>query len=143
MIGRQVILTNRGFTLDELLQFMNENWNTETHCKFIKGRPTPASIEEYILLPATPNYMVIAYPRKAGGIFNKENKVVLSVCDTPEGVKTQIIQSIPSGNAFFGALKIGIIQSKEKERKGPAEEVLQYYTEYMKTLLEKAGYVSE
>ena len=141
MIGRQVIKVNRGFSLDELLQFMNENWDTETHCRFIKGRPTAASIEEYILLPATPNYMVIAYPRKAGGLFNKENKVILSVCDTPEGVKTEIIESIPSGNAFFGALKIGLVTSKEKERKGPAEEVLQYYTEYMKKLLEKAGYL--
>lgn len=141
MIGRQVIEVNRGFSLDELLQFMNENWDTETHCRFIKGRPTAASIEEYILLPATPNYMVIAYPRKAGGLFNKENKVILSVCDTPEGVKTEIVESIPSGNTFFGALKIGLVTSKEKERKGPAEDVLQYYTEYMKELLEKSGYL--
>lgn len=141
MIGRQVIEVNRGFSLDELLQFMNENWDTETHCRFIKGRPTAASIEEYILLPATPNYMVIAYPRKAGGLFNKENKVILSVCDTPEGVKTEIAESIPSGNFFFSALKIGLVTSKEKERKGPAEEVLQYYTEYMKELLEKSGYL--
>ena len=141
MIGRQVIEVNKGFSLDELLQFMNENWDTETHCKFIKGRPTAASIEEYILLPATPNYMVIAYPRKAGGLFNKADKVILSVCDTPEGVKTEIIESIPSGNVFFGALKIGLVTSKEKERKGPAEKVLQYYTEYMKELLEKAGYL--
>ena len=141
MIGRQVIEVNRGFSLDELLQFMNENWDIETHCGFIKGRPTAASIEEYILLPATPNYMVIAYPRKAGGLFNKANKVILSVCDTPESVKTEIIESIPSNNVFFGALKIGLVTSKEKERKGPAEEVLQYYTEYMKELLEKAGYL--
>lgn len=127
--------------MDELLQFMNENWDTETHCRFIKGRPTAVSIEEYILLPATPNYMVIAYPRKPGGLFNKENKVILSVCDTPEGVKTGIVESIPSGNDFFSALKVGLVTSKEKERKGPAEEVLQYYTEYMKELLEKAGYL--
>ncbi len=136
-----MIEVNKGFSLDELLQFMNENWDTETHCKFIKGRPTAASIEEYILLPATPNYMVIAYPRKAGGLFNKADKVILSVCDTPEGVKTEIIESIPSNNVFFGALKIGLVTSKEKERKGPAEKVLQYYTEYMKELLEKAGYL--
>lgn len=141
MVGRQVIEVNRGFSLDELLQFMNENWDTETHCKFIKGRPTAVSIEEYILLPATPNYMVFVYPRKAGSLFNKKNKVILSVCDTPEGVKTEIIESIPSSNVFFGALQIGLVASKEKERKGPAEEILQYYTEYMKELLEKAGYL--
>lgn len=27
MIGRQVIEVNRGLSLDELLQFMNENWD--------------------------------------------------------------------------------------------------------------------
>lgn len=139
MIGRQTIAINRAMTLDELLEFMNENWDVETHCKFKKGRPTAASIEEYILLPATRNYMVIVYPRQAGGLFSKTNKVILTVCDTPKGVESEIIESIPSGNAFFGALKIELVTTKEKERKGPAEEVLQFYTGYMKELLEKAG----
>ncbi len=139
MIGRQVIEVNKGFTLDELLTFMNENWDTATHNQFRKGRPTPASIEEYILLPATYNYMVAAYPRKAGGLFSRENKVILIVCDTPEGIDTQIISSLPTSNIFFGAGKIGIVMSKEKERKGPAENALQFYTAYMKELLEKAG----
>lgn len=140
MIGRQEIIVNKGFTLDELLEFMNANWNTGTHCRFVKGKPTAASIYEYILLPATGNYMVAAYPKKAGGLFSKKNKVVLIVCDTPEGVKTQFATSIPSSSPLFGAVKVGIVLTKEKERKGPAEEALQFYTEYMKELLENAGF---
>ena len=52
MIGRQVIKTNRAFSLEELEQFMQENWDKEQYNHFIIGRPTAASIEKYILLPA-------------------------------------------------------------------------------------------
>ena len=141
MIGKQVIKVNRSFTLDELLEFMNEKWDVQTYNQFKKGKPTPAAIEEYILLPATPNYMVCVYARKAGGLFSKENKVILIVADTPEGVKTEIIESLKSSNAIFGAMKIGLVMTKEKERKGPAEDALQFYTKYMKELLENEGYL--
>ena len=141
MIGRQVIKTNREFTLEELHRFMKEYWDTEQYNHFIIGRPTSASVEKYILLPATGRFMVIVFPRKAGGLFSKDNKVVLSVCDTPEGVKQDLVRSIPSNNAFFGAWKISTTMSMEEERKGPAEDTLQKYTAYMKKLLSAADYV--
>lgn len=140
MIGRQVIATNKAFTLTELEQFMRERWEKEQYNDFFIGKPTPASVEEYILLPATQRFMVIVYSRKGGGLFSKEDKVILSVCDTPEGVKNRILSSIPTHNAFFGIWKISETMSVEKERKGPAEEVLQKYTAYMKQLLGSAGY---
>ena len=141
MTGRQVIKTNRAFTLEELAQFMQENWNKDLYNHFIIGRPTAASVEKYILLPATGRYMVIVFPRKAGGLFSRDNKVVLSVCNTPEGAKQDLYRSIPSHNAFFGAWKISTTMSMEEERKGPAEEALLKYTEYLKVLLKMAGYV--
>lgn len=140
MIGRQVIKTNRAFTLEELEQFMQEHWDKEQYNSFIIGRPTAASVEEYILLLATERFMVIVYARKAGGLFNKENKVILSVCDTPKGVKQDIARAIHSHNVFFGAWKIKTTMSMEEERKGPAEEALQKYAAYMKQLLDSAGY---
>ena len=140
MTGRQVIKTNHAFTLEELEQFMQEHWDKEQYNHFILGRPTAASVEKYILLPATGRYMVIVFPRKAGGLFSKDNKVVLSVCNTPEGAKQDLIRSVPSHNAFFGAWKISTTMSMEEERKGPAEEALHKYTEYLKGLLETAGY---
>ena len=94
MIRRQVIKTNRAFTLEELEQFMQENWDKEQYNHFVIGRPTAASIEKYILLPATARFMVIAYSRKAGGLFNKDNKVILAVCDTPKGAEQDIFRSI-------------------------------------------------
>lgn len=141
MIGRQVILTNRAFELKELEAFMLEHWNKEEFNDFFIGKPTPASVEEYILLPATQRFMVIAFSRKAGGLFNKDNKVILSVCDTPAGVGDRLLSSIPSKNAIFGIWKISETMDIEKERKGPAEEVLLKYTEHMTQLLTEAGYV--
>ena len=141
MTGRQVIKTNRAFTLEELAQFMQEHWNKDQYNHFIIGRPTAASVEKYILLPATGRFMVIVFPRKAGGLFSRDNKVVLSVCNTPEGAKQDLFRSIPSHNAFFGAWKISTTMSMEEERKGPAEETLLKYTEYLKVLLKMAGYV--
>lgn len=140
MIGRQVIKTNRAFTLKELEQFMQEHWDKNQYSNFFIGRPTAASVEEYILLPATHRFMVIVYARKGGGLFSKDSKVILAVCDTPEGAKQDLIRSIPSGNAFFGAWKIATTMSMEKERKGPAEEALQYYASYMRELLVAEGY---
>ena len=142
MIGRQVIKTNRAFTLKELEQFMQEHWDKTQYNKFAIGRPTAASIEEYILLPATDRFMVIAYPRKAGGLFNKDNKVILTVCNTPAGAEQEIYRSIHSHNVFFGAWKISTTMSMEEERKGPAEEILQKYTAHMKDLLKAAGYTA-
>lgn len=139
MIGRQVIKTNKAFTLEELNQFMEENWNQEEYNHFLVGRPTAASIEEYILLPATQRFMVIVYARK-GGLFSKDSKVILAVCDTPEGAKQDLARSIPSHNAFFGAWKLAATMSMEDERKGPAEDALQKYAAYMTELLEAAGF---
>ena len=141
MIGRQVIPTNKPFTLEELEQFMQMYWNKEQYNHFVIGRPTAASVEQYILLPATARFMVIAYARKAGGLFHKENKVILSVCDTPKGAEMDFFRSIHSHNVFFGAWKIAKTMSMEEERKGPAEEALQKYAAYMRQLLEHAGYI--
>lgn len=139
MTGRQVIPTKRAFTLNELEQFMQQNWDKNEYNDFFIGRPTAASVEEYILLPATQRFMVIVFPRKAGGLFNKEDKVILSVCDSPEGVRNRLLTSVPSHNVFFGVWKISENMSVEKERTGPAEEALQKYAAYMRTLLSGAG----
>ncbi len=141
MIGRQVIETNRAFTLEELEAFMRQHWDTEEYNNFIIDKPTKASVEKYILLPATQRFMVIAYSRAAGGLFNKKDKVILSVCDTPAGVGDRLISSIPSRNLFYNIWSVSVTMSLEKERKGPAEEVLQKYAAYMRELLDKAGYL--
>ncbi len=141
MIGRQVIKTNRAFTLNELEAFMQAHWDKEQFNDFFIGRPTAASVEQYILLPATERFMVIVFPRKAGGLFHKENKVILSVCNTPDGAKQDLARSLHSHSAFVAAWKISVTMSMEDERKGPAEDALQKYTAHMNGLLGAAGFV--
>ena len=129
MIGRQVIKSGRDWeSKEQLLEFMEANWNKEEYGDFFFGRPTMGSVAEYICLPATNRFMVIMYPKK--------EKVVLTVCDAPEGLKSRLIQSIPhQGKVIPSAITLVELGSYEKERKGPAEQVLQAYTAYMKELL--------
>ena len=47
----------------------------------------------------------------------------------------------PGNNVLASALKVGSLMSAEKERKGPAEEVLQEYAKYLTELLGKEGYL--
>ena len=139
MIGRQVILINRPITLQELEQIMQENWDKEQYGSFKIGKPTPASIEEYILLPATRRYLTIVYPRAAGGFFSKENKIILSTADSPEGAQIAIAEYFPTRGLLSKIWQTSSVLSAEKERKGPAEEILQAYTAHMKEILKKNG----
>ncbi|MBR4744513.1 MAG: hypothetical protein IK082_10060 [Oscillospiraceae bacterium] len=139
MIGRQVLLINRSMTLQELERLMQENWDKEQYGNFKIGKPTKASAEEYILLPATQRFLVIVYPRAAGGLFSKENKVVLSTADTPEGAQLAFAEYFPTRGPVTKLLQTSSVLSAEKERKGPAEEVLQAYTAHMRDILKKNG----
>lgn len=141
MIGRQVILTNRAFTLEELYDFMKEHWDVNECGEFVRGKPTKASIEEYILLPATPRFMTIVFPRSAESRLSKENKIVLSTADTPSGAFEGLLQTVPTGNLITGIVQMKSLRSSEKERRGPAEEMLRIYTKYMKQILGENGYL--
>lgn len=138
MIGRQTIQVNRPITDDEILYIMQQKWDTLQYNSFAKGKPTPASIDEFIMLPATARYMVIVYAAKKN-VFNKEDKVVLSVCQTAEGFKDGLLAALPTHNMIIGAYQISKTMSSKKERKGPAEDVLQIYTEYMRKILTECG----
>ncbi|MBR2760733.1 MAG: hypothetical protein IKD66_06130 [Solobacterium sp.] len=139
MIGRQVIPINKPITLQELEQIMQEHWDKEQYGNFKIGRPTKASIEEYILLPATHRYLIIVYPRKAGGLFSKEDKVILSTADTPQGAEIAVAEYFPTRGPLTKLLQTSSVLNAEKERKGPAEEVLQACTAHMKEILKESG----
>ena len=139
MVGRQVLTINKAFTLNELEQFMQENWNKEEYSDFRIDKPTKLSVDEYILLPATQRFLVIVYPKAAGGFFNKDNKIVLSVADTPGGAERAFAEYIPTKSPIFSLWQTSQVLSADKERTGPAEEVLQAYTAHMKEILAKHG----
>ena len=139
MIGRQVILINKAMTLQDLEQLMQDNWDQEQYGRFKVGKPTKASVEEYILLPATQRFLIIVYPRAAGWFFSKENKVILATADTPEGAKMAVAEYFPTRGPLTKLLQTTSVLSSEKERKGPAEDALQAYTAHMKDILKRNG----
>lgn len=129
--GREVIKVNFTWTLDELLQFMKEKWDAEEYGQFQKGKPTVASIEEYILLPATENCLVIAYPRKG--------KIIFSVADNSEGLVRLTASALPVRSPISKIYQSSLTISRAKEFTGPAAEICEVYANYMKDLLKAAG----
>lgn len=141
MTGREVILTNRSFTPEELYEFMEEHWDKDRYSDFVLGSPTDLSIGSYVMLPATQRHLVIVYSRDEG-FMSKSKKVVLSVALTGAGSAEAIARSIPTGgNIIAGAVKIGSVRSQNKDRTGPAQDALLLYTEHMREILGEAGYL--
>ena len=125
--GREVIKVDFDWTLDDMEKFMEENWDKDEYGYFERGKPTPLSIEEYLYLPATPNCLVIAYPRKG--------KVIFSVADNANGAKRLATTAIPTHNALAEVYQLGLIIGRAKEFKGPAADICEIYAEHMKQLL--------
>lgn len=127
--GREVIEVDFTWTLEQLYAFMKENWDTENYNSFEMGKPTPASLEQYVYLPATKNCLVIAFPRKG--------KIIFSVADNPAGLKLAVASAIPTKNAIAKIYQSSLSVNRAKEMKGPAAEVCELYAGYMKTLLQE------
>ena len=72
-------------------------------------------------------------------MFSKENKVILSTADTPEGAMLGVAEYFPTKGPLTKLWQTGSVLSAEKERKGPAEEVLQACTAHMRDILKKSG----
>ena len=143
MKGRQTIVINRTFTPDELLKFMEDNWDRANMSEFGTTRKSNGDIE-YIVLPATENWDVIIYPKAAGGLFNKENKIVLCAARSLHVIdpdKVDYSKYFKRHKGMFDKIQ----DSKEaidlnKEMQGPCEDALLDYTKCLTGLLKSAGY---
>ncbi len=141
MTGREVILTNKSFTPEELYEFMEGHWDKDNYGDFVLGSPTDVSIGQYVMLPATSRHLVIVYSRDKG-FMSKEKKVVLSVAMTSAGAAEAMARSIPTGGRVIaGAVKIGSVISQNQDRTGPAQAALELYAEHMRSILGEAGYL--
>lgn len=129
--GREVIEVSFDWTLDDLENFMEEHWDKEGFAYFERGRPTPLSIEEYLYLPATPNCLVIAYPRKG--------KIIFSVADNMNGAKKLAVSAVPTGSPIADIYQTALVISRAKEMKGPAAKICEAYSAHMKDLLKERG----
>ncbi|WP_022764340.1 hypothetical protein [Butyrivibrio sp. XPD2006] len=144
MKGRQTIKINRSMTPDDILHFMEAHWDRENMSEF--GTTTKRNGDlEYIVLPATENWDVIIYPKEAGGLFNKDNKLVMCAARASHAIdpsKVDYTKYFRRSKDAFDKIK----DSKEAidlnaEMMGPCEDALQEYTGFMKKLLEENGYL--
>ena len=108
MKGRQVIRTERRWEFDELLDFLRDNWD-ESVSVLPKEFDRWPHIGRYIELPATFNFCTMVYPNKKGVVLISYQAVQYPLRD----------------------------REWNKEFKGPAEEKLLMYTEYVRKLLER------
>ena len=137
----QEIIINREITTEELYDLLQMFWDTELYGPFAMDYRNRLSDEKCIFLPATKRFMVMVYPFE-DGIFHKQYKIVLTVVETPLGMEEELKRSFPTNSLTFGIFKIGRLASIEKEKNGQAADKLMEYTQYLKTLLEKAGLLS-
>lgn len=136
--GREVIPINRKLTLDELEQFMMEHWDRSRFGEFQRGKPTPASVEEYLILPATEKTVVIVYPR-GGGALSRKNKVIVTVCDSALGASILAASSLPSENVFYNIAKTKVSWDRAREFRGVGADMVEAYAAYLGQLLAEAG----
>ena len=141
MTGREVIITNRSFSPQELYEFMEKYWDKEQFNDFILGSPTDMTAGLYVMLPATSRHLVIVYSRDKG-FLSKDKKVILSVAMTTAGAAEAMARSIPTGGHIIaGIVKLHSVKSQEEDRTGPAQEALLAYTDHMRRILGEAGYL--
>ncbi len=131
MTGREVIPTNRTFTVDELRQFLVPRWDPQQFNSFVTDPSMKRYTDLYLVLPGTARYMVLVYPGK--------NKVVLSYVPSPSGASEMLLRGIPTNNVFFGIAKTSSTMSAARERKGPLQDMILRYADHVRFLLGQAG----
>ena len=141
MKGRQTIVINRSMTMQELLQFMEDHWDRAQQSEFGVTKKSNGELE-YVVLPATEHWDVIVYTKAAGGLFNKDNKTVLSAARSLHAVDPDKIDYFRFYNR--NSVSNQIKRSKEAidlnaEMQGPCEDALQEYTGYLTSLLVAEG----
>jgi len=145
MKGRQTIIINRSMTPEDILHFMESNWDRENMSEFSTTKKSNGELE-YIVLPATENWDIIIYPKAAGGLFNKDNKIVMTVARSFHAIdpsKVDYTKYFRVSKDTFDKIK----DSKKAidlnaEMMGPCEDALQEYKGFMLRLLEEKGYLN-
>lgn len=142
MKGMTSFETTRELTLDELADFMRENWDTNVYSSFIVGDPMGATGgTEYVVLPATSRWCVIVYP-KTSGLFKKKNEIKLACTYTSEGIGGLLKQgSLPARYETTGEK---IRRSKEArdsnaEMNKVADPIMREYASHLQELMRSAG----
>lgn len=143
MKGRKTITINKTMSIEELLQFMESHWDRQNESEFGTTKKENGELE-YVVLPATEHWDVIVYTKAAGGLFNKDNKVVLTAARSLHAIDpakvdyTRFFRRPNDTSRKIGRAKEAIDLNAEMQ--GPCEDALLHYTDCLIKLLQVAGY---
>lgn len=131
MKGYQSFKLREPMEFDEFVRIVEERWNQEADGEYVIGRPNSVAIgkEEFVMLPATRRHIIIVRPRK--------KKMTLTTSVNEDGaskVFSDVERNVRRGK-WVSLFDMFDGDSLDKERNGPAEEALQYYTARMKEML--------
>lgn len=139
MIGRRSIEVKRPVTLDELVAIMDQHWDCEQYNDYVVDMPADMRIEHCIVLPGTSRFVVTVYPRVGGNFFNKGDQVVLSLSTAPDMEEEPTASRGPLSGLERRRQRIRRLFAASRELRGPTEEVLDRYTEYLTGILKEEG----
>ncbi len=134
MAGIRTLKANKTFTLQELGQFMTDHWDRREYNGFFGGKPSAGSIKPCIMLPATPRFMVLIGTGRNG-------KIMLSTYEMNASFARAFQEIAPKMSERFQTVQPDKKMTANKEKKGPAESVLQIYTDYLESLLKENVYI--
>lgn len=144
MKGMDSFEINRELTLDELAAFFEANWNKEEYGDFAVGDPTSSNPDlktKYIILPATPSWCVIIYP-KTGGLFKKKSQIKAACTYTSEGAGKLVEHGSKIGKVHTTGEKIRDAKNAKElnqEMNTVADGIMRQYMDYLRELMGQAG----
>lgn len=142
MIGRKVINTNKYLSREELAQFINSNWDKNLYNDFIISG-LGLDKNNYIILPATNNFIVAIYPIKKN-LFHKSDGVVLMSYDISQTMDEAFKHAILTNVSPLSTISRDKRELEHrKEQSTIVEEILKMYTEYLNDLLVKNDLINE
>jgi hypothetical protein len=129
MKGYQSFKVHPALSFERFVEIVEERWDCEANGSYVIGRPNKIAIgkELFVMLPATDLHIIIVRPRKS--------KITLTVSPNEEGAQETIGDAkklIRRGSNIITLVKG---TTMENNRKGPAEEALQFYTAKMTEML--------
>lgn len=130
MKGRQIIRTDKKWGFDELMRFLRDRWDEDFSRKPEEFTSRPV-IGRYMILPGTLKFCVMIYPCSKG--------VALITYPADGDIMIKFANDVRYPADASGTRTFFSSSSTEKERTGPAEDILLEYTEYVRKLLESAS----
>ncbi|MDD5986998.1 MAG: hypothetical protein PUC26_04165 [Eubacteriales bacterium] len=125
--GRYTFKLKKEMTTDELFAVMQDHWHARRFNKPRKGMLWKDDYEEFIILPATWQHVIIIYTNK--------KKVIMNSAWPKTNIAEQLAETIKPSSEFYPILKASKGLPAGRDRMGPMKDALQRYAAEMARML--------